>query len=350
MMAVNYDLNSGQGQGCGNECFDIVKSSQTYTVPCTRHVREAYTVQVPKTKVFTINKQVPYIDYETKTKQVPYHYVDRQTVTRSVPTCRTVPMVKNVCTSVRSRRRGLGFGRQCYVKKKCPRTVMVTQRGCQQRRFCQSIPKIGWKSVQESVPVQRVRNKTELQYKTENVPERRYRTRTVTTMVNKTVPVYNVVKKPEPVTPQQDELVRTIPAPDEPTILPPLIVQSAPPVVYSNAATSSEAAVGAIGAVVETSAAGTTSYNSHSAVHQENGRAALIADFNRIDRTGDGQLSYGEVAFDTADANTDGVLDINEYHKGYGVQYGGNYKGVDEQVVNGYGSCNNWAEARIRKE
>jgi len=344
-MAVNFDMNSGQGQCSGNECFDIVKSSQTYTVPCTRQIREAYTVQVPKTKVFTINKQVPYIDYETKTKQVPYRYVDRQTVTRNVPTCRTVPMVKSVCTSVRSRRRGLGFGRQCYVKKRCPRTVFVTQRGCQQRRFCQSTPKIGWKSVQESVPVQRVKNKTELQYKTENVPERRYRTRTVTTMVNKTVPVYNVVKKPDPVTPLQDQLVRTIPAPDEPTVLPPLIVQSAPPIVYSNATTSGEAAVGASGGFVETSTAGMNSYNSYSAVQQENDGAALIADFNRIDRTGDGRLSYGEVAFDTADSNKDGVLDINEYQKGYGVQYGGIYNGVDQQVVNGCGSRNKRAEA-----
>jgi len=168
-------------------------------------------------------------------------------------------------------------------------------------------------------------------------------------MVNKTVPVYNVVKKPEPVLPQQDELVRTIPAPDEPTILPPLIVQSAPPIVYSNAATSSLAAVEASGAAVDTSATGMTSYNSYSAVQQENGRAAMIADFNRIDKSGDGQLSYGEVAFDIADSNKDGVLDINEYQKGYGVQYGGIYNGVDHQV-NGYGSGNNKAEAGIRIE
>jgi len=342
-MAVNCDYNTAQGQCVGNECFDIVKSSQTYTVPCTRQVREAYTVQVPKTKVFTINKQVPYIDYETKMKRVPYQYVDRQTVTRNVPTCRTVPMVRNVCTNVRSRRRGFGFGRQCYVKKRCPRTVYVTQRGCQQRRFCQSTPKIGWKTVPESVPVQRVKNKTELQYKTENVPERRYRTRTVTTMVNKTVPVYNVVKKPEPVTPQQDELVRTIPAPDGPTILPPLVVQTAPPIVQSSAATGNAVAVGALEGIVIPTVAETAPYNGYAvhqredgyAVHQrELDTAAVVRDFNRMDMNGDGQLSYGEVAFDNADLNRNGVLDINEYNTGYGVQNTGMCNGVAQRVIN----------------
>merc|ERR1712060_379393 len=121
-------------------------------------------------------------------------------------------------------------------------------------------------------------------------------------------------------------------------------------IVVSNAATSSEAAVGVSGTVIDTSATGMTSYNSHSAVLQDNGRAGLIADFNRIDRTGDGQLSYGEVAFDIADSNKDGVLDINEYQKGYGVEHGGIYTGVDQQVGNGYGSCNNNAGAGIRME
>jgi len=338
-MAVNCDYNHGQGQVCGNECFDIVKSSQTYTVPCTKQVREIYTVQVPKTKAVTVNKQVPYIDYETKTKQVPYRYVDRQTVTRNVPTCRTIPMIKNVCTSVPSRRRGFGFGRQCYVKKKCPRTVYVRQRCCQQRSFCQSIPRIGWKSVEENVPVQKFRNETEVKYKTEKVPERRVRTRTVTKMVNKTVPVYNVVKKPDPVVPQQDTLVQTIPAVDEPTVLPPLTLNTAPPIVYQSALSGNAVATEASGGIAETSAVGMTSYDGYTAtqpgyaVHDERAampgyavhdeRAAMIADFNRIDKTGDGNLSYGEVKFDSADLNKNGVLDINEYRQGYDIPNAG---------------------------
>jgi len=327
-MAVNCDYNHGQGQVCGNECFDIVKSSQTYTLPCTRQVREVYTVQVPKTKAITVNKQVPYIDYETKTKQVPYRYVDRQTVTRNVPTCRTVPMIKNVCTSVPSRRRGFGFGRQCYVKKKCPRTVYVRQRCCEQRQYCQSVPRIGWKSVEESVPVQKFRNETEVKYKTEKVPERRVRTRTVTKMVNKTVPVYNVVKKPDPV-PQQDTLVQTIPAVDEPTVLPPLTLTTAPPIVYQSALSGNAVATEASGGITETSAVGVTSYDGYTATQQgyavHNETAAIAADFNRIDKTGDGNLSYGEVMFDNADLNKDGVLDINEYRKGYDIPNAGMY-------------------------
>jgi len=332
MMAVNCDYNSGQGQVCGNECFDIVKSSQTYTVPCSKQVNEVYTVQVPKTKAYTVNKQVPYIDYETKTKQVPYQYVDRQTVTRNVPGCRTIPMIKSVCTSVPARRRGFGFGRQCYVKKKCPRTVYVRQRCCKQRKFCQSIPRIGWKSVQENVPVQKFRNETEVKYKTETVPERRVRTRTVTKMVNKTVPVYNVVKKPEPPVQQPDTLVRTIPAVNQQTVLPPLTINTAPPIVYQTSLIGNGAAVETSGGISETSAVGMNSYDGYTAAQQGqvflqgyDQTAAMTADFNRIDKSGDGMLSYGEVRFDSADLNKDGVLDMNEYQKGYGIPNEGMY-------------------------
>jgi len=323
-MAVNCDYNIRQGQVCGNECFDIVKSSQTYTLPCTRQVNEVYTVKVPKTKAVTVNKQIPYIDYETKTKQVPYQYVDRQTVTRNVPTCRTVPMIKNVCTSVPAKRRGFGFGRQCYVKKKCPRTVYVRQRCCEQRKFCQSIPRLGWKSVQENVPVQKFRNETEVKYKTEEVPERRVRTRTITKMINKTVPVYNVIRKPQPPANQQDTLVQTIPAVDQPPVLPPLTLNTAPPIVYQSAVTDNTAVTS--GAIAESSAVGMTSYEGCAGAQQSyvvhqglDETAAMTADFNRIDKNGDGYLSYGEVMLDQADLNKNG-LDINEYQKGYGIQ------------------------------
>lgn len=293
-MAVNFDYNTEQVQKCGgNDCFDIVKSSQTYTVPCVKSVREPYTVEVPKTKAITVNKKVPYIDYETQNEQVPYQYMDRRTVTRNVPTCRTVPVFKRVCTSVPVRRRGLGFGRRTYVKKMCPRTVYVNQKSCAQRRFCQSIPRTGWRTVQKSVPVKKFRDETEIKYMTEKVPEVRYRTRTVTKMVNKTVPVYNVVKKPETATQQQDVLVRTIPAPNEPTVLPPLTIQNGPAITYATPIPGAVSPVIVPGNVVQ--------------------------DFQRIDRNNDGMLSYNEMAFDIADANKDGALDINEYKAGYGT-------------------------------
>ena len=38
------------------------------------------------------------------------------------------------------------------------------------------------------------------------------------------------------------------------------------------------------------------------------------ADFARIDKDGDGQLNYNEVAFDIADVNKDSQLSLGEYH------------------------------------
>merc|ERR1719184_410199 len=196
-------------------------------------------------------------------------------------------MIQNVCTSVPTRRRGLGFGRQCYVKKMCPRTVFVNQKSCVQRKFCQSIPRTGWRTVQKTVPVKKFRDEKEIKYMTESVPQVRYRTRTVTKMVNKTVPVYNIVKKPQTTAQQQDVLVQTIPAPNEPTVLPPLTIQNSPPMP----------AVCPPMIVPD---------------NKEIPDTAVIQDFQRIDKSNDG-LSYNEVAFDNADANKDGVLDINEY-------------------------------------
>jgi len=339
-MAVNCDFNDGRRQVCGNECFDIVKSSQTYTVPCTKQVCEAYTVQVPKTKAITVNKQEPYIDYETRSKEVPYQWLDRRTITRSVPTCRTFPIIKNVCTSVRARRRGL-LGRQCYVKKKCPRTVYVRKRVCTPRQFCQSIPRVGWKTVQESVPVRKFRTKTEVKYKTENVPERRYKTRNVTKMVQKTVPVYNVVVKPQRTGEQQDTLVQTIPAPDTPTVLPPLTIQTGPVITHSSVKTENSAAAYASVNVAEPKIDGGASFINYGVhhggtrfieqgLHQDyrDGEAVILND-NGIGENLDGKLGY---------ANNTVYPDINEY-KTYDINEYKTYDtlnaGISVDVANG---------------
>jgi len=320
-MAVNCDFNDARQPVCGNECFDIVKSSQTYTVPCTKQVREAYTVQVPKTKAITVNKQEPYIDYETRSKEVPYQWLDRRTVTRSVPTCRTFPIIKNVCTSVRARRRGL-LGRRCYVKKKCPRTVYVRKRVCTPRQFCQSVPRVGWKTVQESVPVTKFRTKTEVKYKTENVPERRYKTRNVTKMVQKTVPVYNVVVKAQRAGQQQDTLVQTIPAPDTPTVLPPLTIQTGPVITHSSAKTEYSAAAYAPANVVVPKIDGGSSFIDYGVhydgtsfieqgIHQDyKDGVAVNLDVNGIGENLDGKWGY---------AKNREYPDINEY-KTYDTQ------------------------------
>jgi len=329
--AVNCDYNNGQV--CGNECFDIMRSRKTYTVPCTKQVCEAYTVQVPKTRAITVNKQEPYIDYETHPKQVPFHYVDRRTITRSVPTCRTFPIIKNVCTSVPMRSRGL-LGRQCYVKKKCPRTVYVRKKVCQQRQFCQSIPRIGWKTVQESRPVKKFRNKTEVQYKTETVPERRYRTRTVTKMVNKTVPVYTVVTKPQHAGQQEDMLVQTIPAPDEPTVLPALRILPDHVIADAGAASGYSSAAFVPANFVESKPGAGTSVNDYGIYQEYPGAEAVHVNGNMtgIGENHDGKLSYEQVIphhVDAiphyadaiphyADAHQSGYLAINK-HKTYGT-------------------------------
>merc|ERR1719397_2093783 len=222
-----------------NECFDIVKSKKTVTVPCTRNICESYTVKVPKMKSVTVNKQVPYTDYETRTKQVPYQYLERQTVVKRVPTCRTIPVTKNVCTTIRRKPLAalLAGGRSTY-KKNCPRTVYVKKTCCVPRQFCQSVPKTGWKTIQEKVPVQKMKNMQEVQYKTEYVPEVRRRTRQVTKMVTKTVPVYNLVPKP-PAPPGEDRVIKTVCAPEPNLILPAQTAVQAVPTVQSNAVQTS---------------------------------------------------------------------------------------------------------------
>jgi len=208
------------GDCSNNECFDIVKTKETVTVPCTRNICESYVVKVPKKKAVTVNKQVPYTDYEPRTKQVPYQYVENQKVARKVPTFRTVPVTKNVCTTVRARPMA-GLFPGCFTvtkKKKCPKTVYVTKKTCECRQFCIPVTKTGWRTVQEQVPVQKMKNVPEVQYKTDYVPEVRRRTRQVTKMVTKTVPVYNIVLKP-PASTGEDKVIETIPAPEPTTCI-----------------------------------------------------------------------------------------------------------------------------------
>jgi len=242
-MTTQEDCSTGKCPN--NECFDIVKTKKTVTVPCTRNICESYTVKVPKMKAVTVNKQVPYTDYEPRTKQVPYQYFDRQTVVRKVPTCRTVPVTRNVCTTVRRKPLDilLSGGRTTY-RKKCPRTVYVRQRCCVPRQFCTSVPKTGWKTITENVPVEKMKTVPEVQYKTEYVPEVRRRTRQVTKMVTKTVPVYNVVPK-APASPGKERVIKTVRAPEANIVSPVQTVVQTLPAVQSNAVQTSAVPINA---------------------------------------------------------------------------------------------------------
>lgn len=211
-MAARNDCSTGQCPN--NECFDIIKSKKTYQIPCTKNVREAYTVEVPKTKAYTVNKQVPYIEYEPRIKQVPYQCFDRQTMVRNVPTCRTYPVTR-ICAPMNMRcQRKV---RPRYAKKKCPRTVYI--KNCQPRQICQSRPRMGYTTVQENVPVRKFRTEAEVNYMTETVPEVRYRTKEVTKIVQKTVPVYSIVPK-SPAPPGKERVVETVRAPEGISVLP----------------------------------------------------------------------------------------------------------------------------------
>jgi len=346
-MSSQDDCNTGKCPN--NECFDIVKSKKTVTVPCTRNICESYTVKVPKMKSVTVNKQVPYTDYETRTKQVPYQYLERQTVVRKVPTCRTVPVTQNVCTTIRRNPLAslLSGGRSCY-KKKCPRTVYVTKRCCEPRQFCQSVPKTGWKTIQEKVPVQKMKNIPEVQYKTEYVPEVRRRTRQVTKMVTKTVPVYNIVPKPPP-SPGKERVIETVRAPEPNRILPAQTVVQTFPTVQSNAVQTSAVPINAgVAAYSQTSAvpinAGVAAYSPgyyvpvHNVAYVPRREIAQVAYINPgspnqygvqqngmctgvLARNGNLEQSLGfqEVKLDPAMTNDMGAINLN-YESGYGVQ------------------------------
>jgi len=303
-----------------NECFDIVKSKKTVTVPCTRNICESYTVKVPKTKAVTVNKEVPYIDYESRTKQVPYQYFERQTVVRKVPTCRTVPVTKNVCTTVRRKPMAafLSGGRSC-VTKKCPRTVYVTQRCCVPRQFCKTVPRTGWKTVQEQVPVQKMKKMPEVQYKTEYVPEVRRRTRQVTKMVTKTVPVYNIVPKP-PASPGKDRVIKTVPAPETNLVQPvPLVC---PVVGQSNAVQTAAVQT----AAVQTAAVPVNAYyypSVQQAVYEPRPQVAYVPSpqVRYIRRNDNLEQSLGFEEVQLNPAMTNGMAAINtNYESGYGVQ------------------------------
>merc|ERR1712212_422455 len=128
---------------------------------------------------------------------------------------------------------------QVPVTKYYKRTVMETRERQVPVPYYVDVPETKYLTVTEQVPVQK--SKVELDNVTKTVYEAQMRTRCVpkTKMVTKQIPVYNVVPKPAPPCPPDADY----------------------------------------------------------------GGGNVTADFNRIDKDGDGQLNYNEIAFDIADAN-----------------------------------------------
>jgi len=155
--------------------------------------------------------------------------------------------------------------RMVPVTKKVPKTVYVdvttqvpqnyktTTMQMRERQvpvpYFVNVPETKYRTVTDQVPVQRT--KVEMDTVTKTVFDSQMRTRCVpvTKMVTKQIPVYNVVSKPAPPCPPDADY----------------------------------------------------------------GGGNVTADFNRIDKDGDGQLNYNEVAFDIADANKDSQLSFAEY-------------------------------------
>lgn len=320
-MASNNVFNSEES--IFNECFDIVKSTKTVAIPCSTNIREAYTVKVPKTKTVKVNKQVPYIDYETRIKQVPVQYFERQTVVRNVPTYQTVPTVKKVCTTIPVKRGLLGglFARRpSYVNKKCPRTVYITKMCCQPRQFCQSIPVTGLRRVQENVPVQKFKTQTELKHMTEYVPEVRYRSRKVNKVVKKTVPVYSLVPK-TPAPPGKERMLQTIPVPEVKTAIPTIIRARTEPIrgstiPYNVVHTSQDARMYNTGYNIPRKAYANIGYE----IPAQFGKRynvygpsmALATDTKLNDKNGEATLVYQE-DFDATNTNRDKVSNSVEH-------------------------------------
>merc|ERR1719403_707393 len=139
-----------------------------------------------------------------------------------------------------------------------------------------NVPETKYRTITEQVPVQK--SKIQMDTVTKTVYDTQIRTRCVpeTKIVTKHIPVYNVVAKPAPPVPAD------------------------------------------IGF----------------------GSGDVSADFNRIDKDGDGMLNYNEVAYDAADANKDSQLSFGECAAARGSGNLGNPAGNWYAISGGFGQVN----------
>merc|ERR550525_2106037 len=67
------------GDDC-NDCTQLVATTKTVQIPCTRNEYKSYTVQVPRTVTERVPRQVSYTAMETREKVV--NYTENRTETR----------------------------------------------------------------------------------------------------------------------------------------------------------------------------------------------------------------------------------------------------------------------------
>jgi len=277
---------SACGYGQDDDLVRVVRSTTSVQVPVTRNNCKQYTVKVPRQVTEQRPRTVRYTDYETRVKQVPYTVNRSERRTRMETQKYQVP----VTTS---------HTRMVPVTNKVPKTVYVdvttqvpqsyktTTMESRVRQvpvpYFVNVPETKYKTLTEQVPVQRT--KVEMDTVTKTVFDDQVKTRCVpeTKIVTKTIPVYNVVPRPAPPCPPDTDC----------------------------------------------------------GVDED-----VAADFRRIDKNGDGQLSYDEIAFDIA--NKDAGLDYGQADTGYApIARGGESNFYVEAYNTGYARNSHGAQTTL---
>jgi len=233
-------------------CVKVVKEMKTVQVPCTRNKCNQYTVKIPRQVSHQVPRTVNYTDYETRSKQVPY------TVTRQEKRTRMETQKYQVPVTITKTR-------MVPVTKKVPKTIYVDVT----TQVPQTYTTTHNQTRERQVPVPYYVNVPETKYRTvsEQVPVQK--SKVVMDTVTKTM--YDTKHKTQCI-PVTKTVTRRIPVYN-------VIAKPAPPCPPTDAEGD-----------------------------------AVQADFARIDKDGDGQLNYNEVAFDIADVNKDSQLSLGEYY------------------------------------
>jgi len=230
----------------------VVKDVKTVQVPCTTNKCAQYTVKIPRQVTSQVPRTVHYTDYESRSKQVPYTVNRQEKRTRMETQKYQVPVT---ITKTRMVPRTKKVPKTIYVDvtTQVPQTYTTTHNQTRERQ----------------VPVPYYVNVPETKYRTvtEQVPVQK--SKVVTDTVTKTV--YDTKYKTQCI-PVTKTVTKRIPVYN-------VISKPAPPCPPT-----------------------------------DDEGAGIQADFARIDKDGDGQLNYNEVAFDIADVNKDSQLSQGEYY------------------------------------
>jgi len=237
-----------------DNCVQVVRNLKTVSVPCTRNNCTQYTVEVPRQISEQVPRTVHYTDYESRSKQLPYTVNRQERRTRVEKQKYQVPVTKTQTRMVPVTKKVCNYV-TTYEPQEYNTTTMETRERQWAVPYDVNIPETKYRTVTEQVPIQK--SKVEMDFVTKTQYDTQVRTRCFpeTRIVTKQIPVYNVFAKPAPSC-----------LPDENTEEPSL-------------------------------------------VHH-----GVVNDFIRIDKDGDGQLNYNEVAFDAADMNKDEQLSFDEYY------------------------------------